>query len=185
MRGVATFIIVGLVAIGSAKLPDSRVGKIWDIANDRFLNQQDLWFQDGDFLANIQLLKIQAERWPSNYDVWTNLGWMQENVEEWDQALATYVRYRRSNPQDPDASLPEAFYYSRKKLYTKVPELLEPAIKRNCHPNNFRLLAQAYEKQKMYSDSVRVWKLYLQRAPSDAAAQHNLARVEKKLSGGA
>jgi tetratricopeptide (TPR) repeat protein len=178
-------VIMAAVCIAAstfAQKAPTRVQQIWGAANSRIVNQQDQWFKDGEFLVCIQLLKVEAERWPQDYDVWTNLGWMEENIEHWDAALATYVRYRRHNPQDPDAALPEANYYERKKLYAKVPELLEPEIKRECHPNNFRILAYSYEKLKMYADCIRVWKTYLERNPTDGAAKHNLARVEKKLA---
>jgi tetratricopeptide (TPR) repeat protein len=182
MRLVVCAMAVGLVGAAWAQKAPSRISQIWGAADERIVTQQDLWFKDGEYPECIQLLKVEAERWPKDYEIWTNLGWMQENVEQWDAALATYVRYRRQNPQDPDAALPEAFYYQRQKLYAKVPELLEPAIKRNCHPNNFRILASSYEKLKMYADSVRVWKAYLARAPNDGAAKHNLQRVEQKLA---
>ncbi|HWD37431.1 MAG TPA: tetratricopeptide repeat protein [Fimbriimonas sp.] len=185
MRTVALLAVFASLSGAALAQSGSRVAEIWSAANDRILTQQDIWFNDGDFPADIQLLRVEAEKWPADYDVWTNLGWMEENVEDWDGALATYVRYRRQNPNDPDAALPEADYYNRKRLYAKIPALLEPAIKHKCHPNNFRVLAHAYENQKMYSDAVRVWKTYLQRDPNDGAAKRNLARCEKKLSGGA
>jgi len=182
-RILSLLVLIVLSAAAFAKDPGkTRIDQIWSAASDRMLSQQDIWFDDGEFPTCIQLLKVEAEKFPSDYEIWTNLGWMQENVEDWDAALATYIRFRRDNPQDPDAALPLATYYFMKKLYSKEPEILEPAIKRNCHPNNFRILASSYEKQKMYSDSIRVWKAYLQRAPNDGAAKHNLDRVEKKLS---
>src|SRR5580704_16446941 len=92
-------VLMGLVAlVGTAFGSDlkklDRTDAIWNAINDRMLSQQDIWFDEGDFPAAIQILKVEAERYPSNYDVWTNLGWMQENVEDWDAALATYISYR-------------------------------------------------------------------------------------------
>jgi tetratricopeptide (TPR) repeat protein len=187
MRSVISVAILALAAISMAQheRPKTRVDTIWAFANERMVTQHDVWFDDGEYLMAIQLLKEEAELWPEDYDVWTNLGWMQENVEKWDQALATYVRYRRDNPQSPDAALAEADYLNRKKLYSKIPELLEPEIKRQgAHPNNFRILARAYERQKMYADSVRVWKAYIKRAPADLQAKRNLDRVQKELAHG-
>jgi tetratricopeptide (TPR) repeat protein len=145
-------------------------------------NQHDDWFQSGEYPACIQLLKFEAEKWPSDEDIWTDLGWMQENIEHWDGALETYKKFLKNNPQDPDAALPEALYFDRKKDFAKIPALLEPEIKRECHPDNFRILARAYEKLKQYKSSIRVWNVYLKRAPTDGAAKMNLARVEKKLA---
>ena len=172
--------LAAALSLGAPTL--DRSAYIMSVAGDRMVHQEDIWFQDGEFPTDIQVLRVEAEMYPADYDIWTNLGWMQENVHDWDGALSTYVRYRRSNPNEPDAALPEAFYYQSKKLYAKIPALLEPEIKHACHPNNFRILASAYEKQGMLADSERVWKIYLQRDPTDGAAKHNLDRVEKKLA---
>ena len=161
-----------------------RVDAIMDFANDRMSTEIDALFDDGDFPAAIGLLKVQAEAYPADYDVWTNLGWMQENVEQWDAALATYVRFDRQNPEDPDASFPEANFYFMRRAYAKVPPLLEPAIKRPVHPNSYRVLAKAYERQGMLDDALRVYKALVVRDPTDLPAQANVRRVEAKIKAG-
>ena len=168
----------------SKKAEPSRVDAIMGYANDRMSTQIDAFFDDGDFPASISLLKLQAEAYPADYEVWTNLGWMEENVEQWDAALATYIRYKRQNPKDADAALPEATYYYNRKLYAKVPPLMEGAIKGPSHPNAFRILAKSYERQGMLGDALRVYKALVQRAPDDLAAQANVRRVEAKIKTG-
>jgi tetratricopeptide (TPR) repeat protein len=174
----------GTPARSAQKAPQSRVDTIMGFANDRMSTQIDAMFDDGDFPAVIALLRVQAEAYPSDYDVWTNLGWMQENIQAWDTALATYARYRRQNANDPDAALPEATFYFNRKLFAKVPPLMEPAIKGNCHPNAFRILARSYEKQNMLTDAARVYKALTVRDPNDGTAKVNLKRVEGKLAQG-
>ncbi len=178
---------MGVAALSAAQAPtSSRVDAIWDAANDRITQQIDVWFQDGDFPALVSLLSVQFELDTRNYDVCTNLGWMQENIQQWDDALATYVRYREVNPTDPDRALPEADFYFRQKAYAKIPALLEPVISStpHPHPNVFRILAHAYEKQKLYGDAKRVYLDYIAIAPGDLTAKSNLAKVEKKLAAG-
>lgn len=162
---------------------DARIAEIWEAASDRLDRQQDVWFDAGDFPVVVQSLRVQASLRPSDYEVWTNLGWMQENIELYEDALATYIRFRNLNPTDPDRALPEAVYYDRKRLYAKIPSLLEPVLTQKSHPNNFRLLARAYERQGMLKDSKRVWDRYIAIAPADLTAKVNLARVERKLAG--
>jgi tetratricopeptide (TPR) repeat protein len=177
----------GLVAFAAAQGPSSnRVDAIWDAASDRISQQIDVWFQDGDFPVVVSLLGVQYELDTANYDVATNLGWMQENIQQWDDALATYVRYRELNPTDPDRALPEAEFYFRQKAYAKIPALLEPVLtmKHHPHPNVFRILAHAYEKQHLYVDAKRIYLAYIGIAPDDLTAKVNLARVEKKLAAG-
>lgn len=191
MKSLTLVIVAGLAAMGSAqaakKAPQAakgRVDTIMGFANDRMSTQIDAMFEEGDFPAVISLLRVQAEAYPSDYDVWTNLGWMQENIQAWDTALATYARYRRQNAGDPDSALPEATFYFNRKLYAKVPPLMEPAIKGKCHPNAFRILARSYEKQDMLGDAARVYKALTVRDPNDGTAKVNLKRVEGKLAQG-
>lgn len=178
--GMAT---LGLASLATAQASKARVDAIWNIANDRLSSQLDIWFEDGEFPTCIQLLKVQMELFPSDYDIATNLGWMQENVERWDEAIATYTRYKNENPQDPDASLGLADFYYRQKVYAKIPGLLEPALPRKPHPNAYRILAHAYEKMKMYSDAKRVWDTYIEVAPDDLTAKANREKIIKKLNG--
>jgi tetratricopeptide (TPR) repeat protein len=166
---------------GGAHAQSSRVEQIWDIANERISSQIDAWFTDGEFPRSIQLLEFQARMYPNDYDVVTNLGWMLENVDQDDAALAVYIRFRRDNPNSPDGPLPEAEFYFRKRAYAKVIPLLEPSIRLKPHPNAYRMLAHSYERSNLLKDSKRIWDLYLARNPSDPAAKNNRTRVEGKM----
>ncbi len=179
---ILAFVLSLAGAQASSNADPERVHEIWNATNDRLGTQLDVWFDEGDFPKCIQLLKMQSSLFPGDYEVATNLGWMQENVENWDSALATYIRFKDRNPLDPDRSLPEADFYFRRKAYAKATAALEPALTKGSHPNAFRILAHAYERQGMLSDSKRVWEQYLVLSPKDGAARNNLNRVMKKLS---
>lgn len=181
-------ILVLCLTIGSAMAQQpnqSRVDAIWNVAVDRINAQTDIWFEDGDFPRVINICKVMYSLYPADYEVATNLGWMLENIEKWDEALAVYIKYRSENPKDPDAAWPEANFYYMKKAYQKVPPILEPTMKmsRKPHPNSFRTLAHAYERMNQLQDSKRVWQAMIQTFPDDAPAKNNLNRVEKKLRG--
>lgn len=148
---------------------------------NRIADQTDIWFDDGDFPRIIQLLKALYEFSPTDYEVATDLGWMLENVEQYDAALATYVRYRKENAAMPDAAIPEANFYFMRRLYSKVPPILEKSIGPTLHPNGFRILGHSYDRLGMLNDSRRVWKLYTDRYPQDLRAKENLRRVEDKI----
>lgn len=168
--------------------PEStRMQTIWQSVIQRIELQNDVWFDDGDFPRCIQALRLANNMRPANYDLATSLGWLLESTEQDDEALATYVRYKKQNPGDPDNSYPEANYYFQKRAYAKVPGLLEPAIKRvpAPHPNAFRTLAHAYERIGLLEDSRRVWSSLVRLTPQDGAAKNNLKRVETKIKGGA
>jgi tetratricopeptide (TPR) repeat protein len=176
---------LALAPCAKAQAPDSkRIDAIWDIAQERMVRQNELWFKGGDYPRLIQCLRLQHGIFPHDYDVATNLGWMLENVESWDQALAVYIEFRNQNAGDPNSPYPEAYFYYMKKAYDKIPPLLEPTLAKRPHPNSFRTLAHAYERLKLYADAKRVWVKYLSLAPDDLAAKANLAKVDKLLKGG-
>jgi tetratricopeptide (TPR) repeat protein len=181
LAALASLVLLQVTASAPAQ---SRTNRVWARVEQRLAQQNDVWFKDGEFLKNVQLLKFSFEINPHSYDVATNLGWMQENVEKYDEALATYIRYKNENPKDKDSALPEANFYFMRKAYAKVVPLLEPRIKLDPHANCYRLLAHSYERLGLLKDSKRVWDLYLSRHADDEAAKLNLKRVEKKLKGG-
>lgn len=170
-----------------AQAPDARrMAEIWGAARARMERQYDAWFDEGDYPRSIGGLTLMNVLWPWDYETATNLGFLLKSVEMQDLELAVYVRFRTDNPDDPDASWPEANYYFQQRLYAKVPPLLEPSINmaRRPHPNTYRLLAHAYERIGMLRDAKRVWEALLAIVPGDAAAQNNLKRVNEKLQGG-
>jgi tetratricopeptide (TPR) repeat protein len=174
--------VAALPATASDPEPD-RLKAIWSHAMARMELQNDYWFDDGDFPRCIQSLRMMNDVTPDEYETATSLGWLLESTEQWDDALAVYVRFGKQNPADPDAAFPEANFYFMKKAYAKVPPLLEPTIGAKPHPNSFRILAHSYERLGLLEEASRVWKSYLEYVPSDGAAKVNLARVEKKLKG--
>ncbi len=176
--------MTALVSAAGQPKKQTRQDAIWDVAHNRFVDQLDYWFEDGDFPRCVQLLRIMADLDPHDYNVVTDLGWMLENIEMDDEALAVYVRFRKDNPKSADASFPEANYYFGQKLYAKVPALLEGTLAMKPHANSFRILAHAYEKMGQLSDCKRIWTTYLKVNPADETAKVNLRRVEGKLGSG-
>lgn len=162
-----------------------RLDSIWYGATTRMSQECDSWYNKGEYLRCIQLLKIETTIFPYDFDSADLLGWFQESTNDEPGALATYISYRQNNPMDPDGPYMEALYYFRKRVYAKVPPLLEPTLKLtpHPHPNIYRELAHSYERLNLLADSKRVWQAYLALAPSDTAAKNNLTRVEKKIKG--
>jgi tetratricopeptide (TPR) repeat protein len=161
---------------------DQRLQQIWRHVENRMTDQDDIWFGLGDYLACINLLRYMNSESPTDYEYATNLGWMLENVENYDQALVVYVRYRKDNTGMPDAPFPEANFYFSRKAYAKVPPLLEGSIVQKPHPNSYRLLAHSYEKLGLLPDALKVWKQLVSDHPEDGAAKVNLKKTEDRIS---
>ena len=53
---------------------DQRSQTIWNAAHNRFVDQLDYWFEDGDYPRCIQLLRVLNDIEPDNYDIATDLG---------------------------------------------------------------------------------------------------------------
>lgn len=183
--------VLGAVALAPSAWaePDpTRVAEIWGYAQSRIEQQNDAWFDDGEFPMVIQALRMQIEIVPEDYEVSTNLGWMLENVQNYDAAQSVYERFLKDNPNDPDGALPLAqFYFLRRKdQLDKIPPLLDKVVLRDPppHPNAFRILAHSYERIGKIKESRDVWALLISKNPSDEAAKANLRRVEAKLNKG-
>lgn len=180
---------LGTISLSLAQTPTSnlpainplRMDRVWNAMNNRMVEQNDFWFKKGDFPRCIQLMRIQAELAPGDHETVSNLGWLLESTQQFDEALAVYVRHRLRNPNDPEAPFYEADFYFKRKAYAKVPPLLEPTLAKKPHPNSFRTLAHAYEKLGLLQDSRRVWQQLLKITPNDPAAKLNLQRVVRKL----
>ncbi len=161
-----------------------RLDEIWSAVNDRIGTQVDIWFNNGEYPKLIQLLEFQQEMTPSNYDTATNLGWMYENIQDYESALAVYLRYRDQNPNEPDNLMPTAEMYFRIKKFPEVIKYVAPIIDRpHLHANHYRILAQSYERTGKLKDAERILMKYIAIDPEDGQAKVNLARVQRKLKG--
>ncbi len=163
------------------QVDQKRMEIINDTIYNRFVDQSDGWWEDGDYPRIIQMLWILFLANPDNYETATDLGWMLANCERYHDELAVYVQYRQANPSDPEAAYPEANFYFQNKAYEKVPPLLEGTLKKGPHANSFRILAHAYDKMGLLQDSKRVWQVLIARDPKDEVAKQNLKRVEAKI----
>jgi tetratricopeptide (TPR) repeat protein len=173
---------VSALAAPSKGVDNQRLQQIWHHVEDRMTDQSDIWFDAGDYLSAINILRFENKEAPADYEYATNLGWMLENVENYDQALVVYIRYRKDNAGIPDAPFPEANFYFSRKAYVKVPPLLQASIPQHPHPNSYRLLAHAYERLGLLPDALKVWKQLVSDHPEDDAAKVNLKKTENRLA---
>lgn len=179
-----TVAILLSTAVALAQAQENKVDRVWQALHARLERQNDYWFDKGEFPKTVQLLKFGADFFPTDGELVTNLGWMLENIDRYDEALAVYVRYKNDNPADKDSAWPEANFYFARKAYAKVIPLLEPTISKDPHANSYRTLAHSYERLNMLNDSKRIWETYLKKHPEDLTAKQNLDRVLKKLKEG-
>ena len=181
MNLITTASILLATQTGSAPVQD-RVDEIWTHVDNHIIRQMDFWFDDGEFPATVELLKVQVA-YESSYENVTNLGWMLENIDRYDLVPPVYLKYQKDHPEDPDACYPLGWHYYLLRNWQKVIEVLEPSLKRNPTPNTYRTLAKSYEREKKYQDAIRIWEMQLKRWPDDIPCKANIERVKKKMGG--
>lgn len=162
----------------------ARVSEIWDHIDNRVLMQTDIWYELGEFPSCVSLLRIQAAYSPDNYDACTNLGWMLENIERNDDALAVYLDFGKRHPNVGDAIFALGNAYFNMKDYKNSIKYLEPSLDKNPSENSYRILAKAYEKEGKPLDAIRIWELELKRYPKEQTPIANIKRVKAKLAAG-
>jgi tetratricopeptide (TPR) repeat protein len=162
----------------------ARLNEIWDHIDNRFVDQSDVWFDDGEFPSCVAILKVQAAFSPDDYEMATNLGWMLENIERHDEAMAVYLDFGTRHPENGNAMYALGFGYYQKKDYANAIRVLEPTLARNVGPNTYRTLARSYEMMQKPLEAIRVWELELKKFPGELAALANIKRVKAKLASG-
>jgi tetratricopeptide (TPR) repeat protein len=181
MKQLAAVFALSFVLTSAVHAQD-RVDEIWTHVDNRVVRQLDTWFDDGEFPAIVELLRVQVA-YDSDYDNVTNLGWMLENIERYEEVPKVYLDYQKKHPEDPDCIYPLGHHYYIRKNYKRTIEVLEPSLKRNPTQNTYVILAKSYEREKMFKDAIRVWELQLKRWPDNGPAKVNIERVKKKISG--
>jgi len=168
---------------GTAQNATSESLNILDAARDRMSRQNDAWYRTGEFLPIIQSQEILVAVNPKDEETWDVLIWMYQNVEMPDLQWTATRRFASANPSYIDAKYYEANFMFAKKLYAKIPALLEPLISQSPppDPNAFRFLAHSYNRMGYYEDALRVWDVYIKIKPKDLQAIANRKGVAEKM----
>lgn len=183
IRRLALFCALALVVSASAQEAPGRTSEILQLIGAHIDEHADDAFQRGDFPLTIQMLRARYELDTSNEEIANNLILVLRSVEDEVGALAVAMRFRESNPNNPDRGLSVAQWYWQMRQYTRIPKILEPDIYRNPppHPNTFRLLGNAYDRMGFYADALRVWELALSVYPTDQTFANNVTKTKRKI----
>jgi tetratricopeptide (TPR) repeat protein len=177
------FLLAALGFISSASAQD-RSAEIWDHIDSRLIRELDYQFEDGNFPFVVDLLRVQLAYEPNNYETFTNLGWMLENIEREAEAEQMYADLRSQFPKNAEAAYPLGFFYYMKKRYAECIEVLEPTLSARPapHKNTFIILAKSYERLSKFKEALRIWELQLKNNPGDGSTKVNIDRVKKKIN---
>jgi hypothetical protein len=178
-------LVLAAVTFGStlAQPGPERANAIYENYKQRLTSTMDRYYHDGQYWTCIGYLRVRLGAAPADSHLSSDLVWMYGNVGEHDLAVAQAVRYRASYPTDAVAAEAEATIYRNRKLWERMPPILEPVLQFAVTPNAFVLCAQAYEELGMLRQALRVLELRLQKIPSDLTAVKNRERIKKLLEG--
>ena len=188
MKQLIALVVLVLAAMASAqadKTESPAMSEIDEALQDRMTQQSDKWFEDGLFPTIIQMLRVEQEWYPFNEEITTDLGWMYKNVERPELEWLTYIKYAKRNEKDRDHLYPVANFYFMAKSYVSVINVLHGIDKQDPapHPNAFRILAHAYSRVGLHTDSLRIWDAYIKIAPDDLQAKNNRQKEVDIMSG--
>lgn len=147
---------------------------------DRIEYRKDFLFHDGQYWECIGLLWAQQGMYPGDGEINSTLAWMYGNVERQDLAYTTISRFRNEFPTDETGALTEAEWCNRRKLYTRVPPILEPVIQKATGLGVFVLLERAYMEMGLWHEALRVLQLRADRI-NDVPGQAKLKRLKDRL----
>lgn len=170
--------LIGLALVTPAA-DSARIDEILDTADGVVVEAIDEWFQHGEWSRALHATRYRAFQFPHDYDVVTDYGFLLENMERADQALALYRKFHHDNPLDKDAWLPEITFHFIRKNYAEVIRITEPRLALKPHPNHYRMLGQSYEKLDKLDDAIRIFEIFKKDFPNDPTADANLNRVKK------
>jgi tetratricopeptide (TPR) repeat protein len=179
MKGALLVAAAALAWSGQAQQnPVLEAARAW------MVDQNDEWYDDGEYLIVVQNLRTLCEEDPSDEDRWSDLVWMLGNVEDYAGQVAASARYRELNPDKADAAYYLAQFYFLRRAYARIPELMEPVVRSQPppHPNCFRFLTNSYQRMGFFEDALRVVEEHIKAYPQDVTARAKRDGLERQLA---
>ncbi|MFN8138242.1 MAG: hypothetical protein U0R49_00425 [Fimbriimonadales bacterium] len=160
-----------------------RAAKIYSRLFDKLEYRKDFLFHDGLYWECIGILQAQLGIFPRDGELNSTLVWMYGNVERQDMAYTEAVRFHSLFPNELTGALTEAEWCSKRKLWTRIPPILERVIANSNILGEFVLLARAYEEMGLLNEALRILELRKQKV-ADRAVDVKIASLKKRLAGG-
>ncbi|GEM_PF-4807383 len=144
--------------------------------------RKDFLFHDGQYWECIGALQVQQGMYPEDGDINSTLVWMLGNVEREDLAFIEIHRFRQENPDNIVGALTEAEWCSTRKLWTRIPPILERLIAKSDILGTFVLLERAYMEMGQWHEAMRILLLRKEKL-NDRAVDVKIERLKKMLGG--
>lgn len=161
-----------------------RSGAILDGMEEILTRRLDQCFHAGLFEECTTILRVMSGMHPGDAQISDDLVYMLGNVDRHGEALAEAIRFHKQNPKSLLGTEQLARYYFMRKLYTKVPPILQAVPVKSRTLNVSLMLGRSLEEIGLLKKSLDVWEARLKLFPSDPSAKRHIERLKKKIAGG-
>jgi len=176
---IAAIAALPFVAVSQSRIEDMKAG--YDHEMEVLI---DRYYHSGDWEKVEKLLRTYAKQHPDDPDISNSLAWMLFNNGNEPASLVEGIRFVRENPTSDLGKIQLATQYFQRKLFSRVPPLLEPLVATTKEPNVFVMLGRSYEVLGLLKSALRVHEARVKLFPDDAPAKKNLEKVKQMIAAG-
>ena len=94
------------------------------------------------------------------------------------------LRFVRDNPSNENGRIQLAQQYFTRKLFARVPRILEPIMAAKKNQNAFVMLGRSYEELGLLKSALRVHEARVKLFPNDPSGKKNLEKVKQMIAAG-
>ena len=146
-----------------------------NIAGDRFFHQ-------GDYNRVVGLMRLAVEADPAFIDGWANASYLLWSLGDNEAADALLAQGIARNPGRWELHHEFGSLLFRRKRYAEARPHLEAAVRfPNAPSQPWKDLAHCYDQMGRFEDSLKTWRVVVERYPRDVAGPTNLRRLEAKV----
>jgi tetratricopeptide (TPR) repeat protein len=175
---IATLVFFAALCPAQGRVDDMKAG--YDREMDLLI---DRYFHEGNYEKVAELLKTYTKRHPDDAQLSTNYAWMLFNIGKEGESILEGVRFVRDNPKSEIGKLQLAQQYFDRKLYARVPGILEPIIGTTKAVQAFIMLGRSYEVLGLLKSALRVHEARAKLFPDDLVAKRQVDKVKQMLAG--
>jgi predicted Zn-dependent protease len=176
---IAVVVAMPLIAAPQARIDDMKAG--YDREMEALI---DRYYHSGDWERVEKLLRSYSKQHPEDAEISNVLAWMLFNNGNEPASLIEGMRFVRDNPNSEAGKIQLAQQFFQRKLYSRVPPLLEPLVGKTKELNAYVMLGRSYEVLGLLKSALRVHEARMKLFPDDAQGKKNLEKLKEMLGGG-
>ena len=181
MKKVLVMVVaaIPLMAMGQGRVDEMRAG--YDREMDALI---DRYYHEGNYEKVTELLQAYAKQHPDDDVISNNLAWMYFNIGKERESMLESLRFVRDNPSNENGRIQLAQQYFTRKLFARVPRILEPIMAATKNQNAFVMLGRSYEELGLLKSALRVHEARVKLFPNDPSGKKNLEKVKQMIAAG-